>query len=258
MTSLAALGGPFLAGRVAVVTGAARGIGRATAESLAAHGADLVLIDRDTAALEPVAAAVRALERQALPIGLDVRDEAAVADAATRTVAQFGAVHILVNNAGTAIRKPVLDFTLDEWRRVMDVNLTGAFLMCRAFVPHMKGQGFGRVIGLASVMGHVSSAGRGVYSATKHALLGLTKALAAELADDGITCTCVSPGFVATDFTLPLQQSAEFQAELQANALLKRWGTPEEIAQLITYLCSDAAAFITGSDVLIDGGWAAH
>jgi NAD(P)-dependent dehydrogenase (short-subunit alcohol dehydrogenase family) len=140
----------------------------------------------------------------------------------------------------------------------MDVNLTGAFLMCRAFVPHMKGQGFGRVIGLASVMGHVSSAGRGVYSATKHALLGLTKALAAELADDGITCTCVSPGFVATDFTLPLQQSAEFQAELQANALLKRWGTPEEIAQLITYLCSDAAAFITGSDVLIDGGWAAH
>jgi NAD(P)-dependent dehydrogenase (short-subunit alcohol dehydrogenase family) len=171
---------------------------------------------------------------------------------------RFGAVHILVNNAGTAIRKNVIDFTFDEWRNLTDTNITGLWLCCKYFVPHMKGKGYGRIINLTSIMAHISSTGRGVYSATKHAVAGLTKALALELIDDKITCVAISPGFIATDLTAPLRANAEKNAELMAQTPMHRWGTPEEIASLALYICSDAAAFMTGNDVLMDGGWCAQ
>ena len=129
---------------------------------------------------------------------------------------RFGAVHILVNNAGTAIRKNVIDFTMEEWRTLTDTNITGLWLCCKYFVPHMRGHGYGRIINLTSIMAHVSSTGRGVYSATKHAVAGLTKALALELVDDKITCVAISPGFIATDLTAPLRANAEKNAELMA------------------------------------------
>lgn len=247
-----------LKGRVAVITGAARGIGRATALALGGAGARVALCDRTAEENNESTKLLRAAGIECEAYGCDVREEAQVQAFAGQVMQRFGAVHILVNNAGTAIRKKVHEFTLEEWRFVMETNLTGPFLLCRNFIPHMKGRGYGRIINLTSIMAHVSSDGRGVYSASKHGLLGLTKALALELADDAITVTAISPGFVATDLTAPLRADPAKSQALLAQTPLRRYGTPEEIAALALYICSDAAAFMTGNDVLIDGGWCAQ
>jgi len=247
-----------LSGRVAVITGASRGIGRAIALALGGAGAKLALVGRDQAKLAESLKLAHATGAEAQTFICEVRDEAQVKQLAEAVAGRFGAVHILVNNAGTAIRKHVIEFSLEEWRALTDTNITGVFLMCKYFVPHMRGHGYGRIINLTSVMAHVSGPGRGVYSATKHAVAGLTKALATELVDDGITCVAISPGFVATDLTAPLRADPVKNAALMAQTPLKRWGKPEEIAGLALYMCSDAAAFMTGNDVLIDGGWCAQ
>lgn len=244
--------------RVAVITGASRGIGRATALELASAGARLALLSRDEAKLAETLALVRAAGAEAESYLCDVRDESQIKQAAEKIKTRFGAVHILVNNAGTAIRKNVIDFTLDEWRSLTDTNVTGVFLMCKYIVPLMKGQGYGRIINLTSIMAHVSSTGRGVYSATKHAVLGLTRALALELVDDKINVVAISPGFVATDLTAPLRADPVKNQALMDQTPMRRWGQPEEIAAMALYICSDAAGFMTGSDVLVDGGWCAQ
>jgi NAD(P)-dependent dehydrogenase (short-subunit alcohol dehydrogenase family) len=247
-----------LSGRVAVITGASRGIGRATALALGGAGAKLALVGRDQAKLAESLKLARETGAEAETFTCEVRDEAQVRKLAEDVSKRFGAVHILVNNAGTAIRKNVIDFSLEEWRALTDTNITGVFLMCKYFVPHMRGHGYGRIINLTSIMAHVSSSGRGVYSATKHAVAGLTKALAIELADDNINCVAISPGFVATELTAPLRADPAKNAELMAHTPMQRWGKPEEIAGLALYLCSEVAGFMTGNDVLIDGGWCAQ
>jgi NAD(P)-dependent dehydrogenase (short-subunit alcohol dehydrogenase family) len=247
-----------LTNRVAVVTGASRGIGRAIALALGGAGAKLALAGRDRSKLAESLELVRATGAQADTYVCDVRDEAQVSRLAQDVMARFGAVHILVNNAGTAIRKDVIDFSLEEWRALIDTNITGVFLMCKHFVPYMKGRGYGRIINLASIMAHVSSQGRGVYSATKHAVAGLTKALALELVDEKIACVAISPGFIATDLTAPLRADPAKNAALMAQTPMKRWGQPEEIAAMALYICSDALGFMTGNDVLVDGGWCAQ
>ena len=247
-----------LSGRVAVITGASRGIGRATALALGGAGAKLALVGRDQAKLAESLKLARETGAEAETFTCEVRDEAQVRKLAEDVSKRFGAVHILVNNAGTAIRKNVIDFSLEEWRALTDTNITGVFLMCKYFVPHMRGHGYGRIINLTSIMAHVSSSGRGVYSATKHAVAGLTKALAIELAQDNINCVAISPGFVATELTAPLRADPAKNAELMAHTPMQRWGKPEEIAGLALYLCSDVAGFMTGNDVLIDGGWCAQ
>ena len=247
-----------LQGRVAVVTGASRGIGRAIALALGGAGARLALVGRAQDRLAETQRLARELGAEGEIFICDVREEAQVKKLATGVIERFGGVHILVNNAGTAIRKKIHEFTLDEWRTVMETNLTGPWLMSRYFIPHMKGRGYGRIINLTSIMAHVSSEGRGIYSTSKHGLLGLTRALALELADDGITAVAISPGFVATDLTAPLRADPAKNAALMAQTPLRRWGKPEEIAALALYICSDAAAFMSGNDVLIDGGWCAQ
>jgi NAD(P)-dependent dehydrogenase (short-subunit alcohol dehydrogenase family) len=247
-----------LSGKVAVVTGASRGIGRATSLALAGAGAKVALLGRDRARLEESLELVRKAGGEAATFMCDVRDEAQVKQSAADVVKRFGAVHILVNNAGTAIRKNVIDFSLEEWRSLTDTNITGVFLMCKYFVPHMRGRGYGRIINLTSIMAHVSSTGRGVYSATKHAVAGLTKALALELVDDKITCVAISPGFIATDLTAPLRADPAKNEALMAQTPMHRWGEPGEIAALALYICSDQAGFMTGNDVLMDGGWCAQ
>ena len=247
-----------LSGKVAVVTGASRGIGRATSLAFAGAGAKVALLGRDRARLEESLELVRNAGGEAATFVCDVRDEAQVKQSAADVVKRFGAVHILVNNAGTAIRKNVIDFSLEEWRSLTDTNITGVFLMCKHFVPHMRGRGYGRIINLTSIMAHVSSTGRGVYSATKHAVAGLTKALALELVDDKITCVAISPGFIATDLTAPLRADPAKNEALMAQTPMHRWGEPGEIAGLALYICSDQAGFMTGNDVLMDGGWCAQ
>ncbi len=247
-----------LDGRVAVVTGASKGLGEAIARALAGAGARLALVARDRPQLERAAAALRAGGAEAEPYAADVRDETQVAALAAAVAARFGAVHILVNSAGVNLRKKLTDFTLEEWRGVMDTNLTGVFLMCRAFLPLMKGQGYGRILNLTSIMSHIALAERTAYCASKAGLVGLTRALALEVASEGITVNGISPGPFETEMNTPLLANPETNRFFTSRIPLGRWGKPEEAGKLALYLCSEEAGFITGTDVVIDGGWCAQ
>jgi NAD(P)-dependent dehydrogenase (short-subunit alcohol dehydrogenase family) len=225
--------------------------------AMAAEGAGIALVSRNREELEGVAAEIAAAGGVAGVFPADVTSEDQVRRIEQEIVARFGTVNILVNNAGVNVRKPVTDFTLDEWQSVLDTSLTAAFLMCRSFVPHMKGQGYGRILNMTSIMAWVSLPGRTAYSSSKSALLGMTRALALELAAEGITANGISPGPFATEMNRPLMENAELNAQFLASVPLGRWGKVEEIGKLAVYLCSEDAGFITGTDILIDGGWCA-
>ena len=244
--------------RVAVVTGASRGLGRAIALALGREGVRLVLAARNRQELVAVAGEVKAAGGQAEAVRCDVTCEAEVALLTETVVGCFGAVHILVNSAGVNVRKPVTEFSLAEWRQVLDTNLTGVFLMCRALVPLMKGQRYGRILNLTSIMSHVALPGRAAYAASKAGLLGFTKALALELAEEGITVNGISPGPVATAMNKPILENPQAYEQFLARLPVRRWASEEEITGLALYLCAPEAGFITGTDVVIDGGCTAQ
>lgn len=246
-----------LENKVAVITGASRGLGRAMAKALSAQGAAIALVARDREALAAVAEEIRAAGGIAETFFADVTSEESVKQLELDVVARFGKVQILINNAGMNLRKKIHEFTLEEWNRVVATNLTSVFLLCRAFVPHMKGQGYGRIFNMTSIMAHVSLPERTAYSSTKAALLGLTKSLALELAPDGITVVGISPGPFATEMNEPILKDPEKNAMFLSKIPAGRWGQVDEIGELAAYLCSEKAGFITGTDILIDGGWCA-
>ena len=246
-----------LDGRIAVITGASKGLGKAMAIALAAQGARDALVSRDSNLLNAVAAEITVAGGDAKAFPADVTSEDQVRAVEHAVTSAFGKAAILINNAGINIRRPIHEFTLDEWRRVMDTNVTSAFLMCRSFVPHMLGAGYGRIINMTSTMSHVSLPHRAAYSASKAALLGMTKAMALELAAERITCNGISPGPFATEMNRALIDSPEATAQFLGSTPVGRWGRVEEVGQLAVYLCSEDAAFITGTDILIDGGWCA-
>jgi len=246
-----------LSGKTALITGASKGLGKAMALAFADAGARLVLASRDTELLAAVQAECRARGAEAEIYQVDVTSEEQVEQLRRDVLARFGKLTVLVNNAGINIRRPITEFTLAEWHQILDTNLTSVFLMCRAFVPHLE-TGCGRIINLASMMAHVSIAHRVPYSASKFGILGLTKSLALELAAQGITVNAISPGPCATEINTPILNNPELLAKFTAQLPVGRFGKPEEIAALAVFLASGDSGFITGTDVVIDGGWIAQ
>jgi len=226
--------------------------------ALAPAGIRLALVARDMEQLGAVAAEARKLGTEAEIFRTDIADEAQVLQLERDVIQKFGPVDILINNAGINIRKLCVEYTLAEWNSVMTTNLTSAFLLCRSFVPHMKGRGYGRIINMTSIMAHISLPQRTAYSASKAGLLGFTKCLALELAREGVTVVAISPGPFATEMTVPIINDPAKSEQFMSHTPMRRWGDPKDIGKLALFLCSEDASFITGTDIAIDGGWLAE
>ena len=246
-----------LSGKTAVITGGSRGLGEAMAHALAGSGAQIALVARDAKRLAIVRDALIAKGAVAELFTADVTHEEDVLSVAEKIKSRFGDPQILVNNAGTNIRNNLVDYSLADFRSVVDSSLISTFLMSRAFVPGMKGKGYGRILNMTSIMSHVSLPGRTAYSSAKAALLGFTRALALELAADHITVNGISPGPFGTEMNTAVMNNPEANSLFLASLPVGRWGEVQEIGALACYLCSEYAGFITGTDILIDGGWTA-
>lgn len=236
-----------------MVTGGSRGIGRCIAETLARAGCDVgIFFQGDVREAEPVMADVEKLGRKAWFRVGDVRDPAQVNDAIECLVAQWDGVDILVNNAGIVRDQVIWKMTDDEWNTVLDVDLTGMFHCCRAVVPAMRKNGWGAIVNISSINGMRGKFGQTNYSAAKAGVIGLTKALAKEVARFNVTVNAVAPGFVETEIvqSMPTEAKAETLKEI----LLGRPGTPQDVAELVGFICSDRARFITGEVIRVDGG----
>ncbi len=247
-----------LAGRVALITGALGDLGTAIAEAFLAAGAAVALLDLQAEPLALRAASLGAPER-VLGIACDVADAQATCAAIEQTVAHFGALHIVINNAAVVSgRFPVADIPIDEWRAAFDVNVTGAYLISKWAIPHLRAAGGGVVLNIASQLGHVTVAGRGAYSASKAALIALARSIAVDHAGDGIRALSLSPGSIMTSrLTTRYGDEAAVNRVLAPRHPIGRIGTPQEVAQAALFLVGDGASFITGTDLLVDGAYTA-
>ncbi len=257
-TSGARLGSPYdLADRVALVTGAARGIGRATVEAFARQGASVAMLDTDSAAAEAVATAMSAERRRTLVLHADIADSSAVGDAVARAIGTFGRLDVLVSNAGTHFARGIEEYTDDEIDRIVSVNLKGTVYVVRAAVPALR-QTHGTIVAVSSMTGLVGQSHGAVYAATKGAIVSLTKALALELGPAGIRVNCVCPAGVDTPlmrtWAATLPDPERVLRDQAAMHLPNRLAAPEEIAAAIVFLASPAASFITGVALPVEGG----
>ncbi|MDA8237826.1 MAG: 3-oxoacyl-[acyl-carrier-protein] reductase [Chloroflexi bacterium] len=244
-----------LTGKVAIVTGGSRGIGRAVALMLGRQGANVAFLDRAACLVDDhTQKDVEAMGRRSICIGGDVTDPASCAELVAATVTEFGRVDILVNNAGITRDDLAMRMSDEAWADVINVNLTGAFYMARAVLRPMLRQRSGRIVNMSSVSGQMGNAGQANYSASKAGLIGLTKALAREVASRGITVNAVAPGFVVTELTESLPDTVK--DAIRAATPLGRFATVDEIAAAVTFLASDEAAYITGQVLGVDGGLA--
>jgi NAD(P)-dependent dehydrogenase (short-subunit alcohol dehydrogenase family) len=246
-----------LTGRVALVTGAGRGLGRTMALALAAAGADLALVSRTEPELRELAGEISGLGRSARAYRCDITGEGSVESCFAAVIGDFGKLDVLVNNAGINIRKPVLELEVAEFDAVLQTNLRGYFLCARAAGRHMVGRGSGKVINVSSILGHVGLASQAPYASSKGAIEQLTKVLALEWATAGVQVNALAPTYFETPLTRPLFEDPERHAFITERTPMKRWGQPHELAGAVIFLASAASDFITGQSLLVDGGWTA-
>ena len=248
------MGQNILERKVAIVTGAGRGIGRAIAKKLVESGAHVVACDMDLSTAEETVQILNAHRQSSMACRVDVTDADSLKDMIAKVDEKFGHADILVNNAGIMFRTRIQDISAEEWEKTLQVNLTGPFLCTQAVLPGMKERKFGRIINISSSAGRsVSTLGGAHYTASKAGLLGLTRAVAKEVAPFGITVNAICPGLIDTEMARKTTTEKELQDFLDSFPI-SRIGTPEEVGDLVVFLCSDRASYITGASVDINGG----
>ncbi len=246
-----------LSGRVAIMTGAGRGLGRTMALALAAAGADLALASRTALELETLVEEVNALGRRAIAVPTDVTSPDACEELVAAAIERLGRLDIMVNNAGTNVRKSMLEITPEEYDFVIETNLKGYFNGARAAGRHFVDQGSGKVINISSILGSVALPNQAAYASSKGAIDQLTKVLALEWASAGVQVNGLAPTYFETDLTRPLYEDPERRAFIEERTPMGRWGQPHELAGAVIFLASDASDFVTGQTILVDGGWTA-
>jgi 3-oxoacyl-[acyl-carrier protein] reductase len=243
----------LLSNQVAIVTGAGRGIGKAIALRFAGEGADIGLIDIDRQTAETTSQEIRDLKRRTVVAPADVTDDDAVQRAMQQIARALGRVDILVNNAGIEKRAPFLDITVDDWRRQVDVNLTGTFICSQIAAREMAKRNYGRIVNITSVAGLIGPIDLAAYGAAKAGIIGLTRAAALDLADYGITVNAVAPGPIETELMLGVW-SADALRERPQHGMIARFGTVDEIAHAVCFLASPESGYITGITLPVEGG----
>ena len=248
-----------LTGKAAIVTGGSKGLGQAMAAGLASAGADILLTSRHEAEVQEAAEAIaRDYGRRAVGMVADVTSEEQMEAMAQRALAEYGRIDILINNAGVNIRGPIDELTYDQFREVERINVDGVWLATRAVVPHMKAANYGRIVNLGSTLGVVGLANRTPYASSKGAVVQMTRALGLELAEFKITCNAICPGPFLTPMNIPIKDDEQTKKFIVGAVALERWGEMKEIQGAAIFLASDAASYMTGSLVTVDGGWTAR
>ncbi|HVO56660.1 MAG TPA: SDR family oxidoreductase [Dongiaceae bacterium] len=243
-----------LSGRVAVVTGASRGLGQYLGRALAHAGADLVVTSRKIADLLPFVEEIKALGRKVLPLELDVRYEHSIQKMASDAQAEFGHIDILVNNAGCNVRKPALEVTWEDWNLILDTNLRGSFFVAQAIARGMVKRGYGRIINIGSVTSVAGYAGLGPYGASRGGIRQLTMSLADDWGKFGVTVNCLAPGWFRTAQNQVMYEDAEWVEYLRDRIPVKRPGEPHDLDGAIVFLASESSRYVTGQTLLVDGG----
>ena len=248
-----------LTGKAAIVTGGSKGLGQAMAAGLASAGADVLLTSRNEAEVQEAAESIASdYGHRAVGMVADVTAEEQTEAMAQRALDEFGRIDILINNAGINIRGPIDELTYEQFQEVERINVDGVWLATRAVVPHMKAAKYGRIVNLGSTLGVVGLANRTPYASSKGAVVQMTRALGLELAEFNITCNAICPGPFLTPMNIPIKDDEQTKKFIVGAVALERWGEMQEIQGAAIFLASDAASYMTGSLVTVDGGWTAR
>jgi len=246
-----------LDGKVALVTGGSRGLGFGMAIALAEAGADIISI-QSASDTEELAGRIAGVGRRFLPLTLDIGAETAAEEALNVTLSHFGQIDILVNNAGVQRRAPAVDFSIEDWDTVININLRAVFRLCQVFGRQMLRQGSGKIINIASLLAVQGGITVPAYTASKHAVAGLTKALCNEWASRGVNVNAIAPGYMDTDLNVALRANPQRDREISERIPAGRWGMPQDMAGAIVFLASPASDYLHGHMLVVDGGWLAR